>query len=153
MAQDLAVQAPASSAAPRAVINYIHEGSVDKRYSSKWKRQRLLCTTSIRKWVSFVQHNFSKGSMHPVDGTITFLLVNASQVLQPHEDTLVLTLGISGFDVRRVLVDSGSSADLLQMSAYKQMGYLPSALENLGWLLSGFNGATTTSQGDVVMHV
>ena len=87
--------------------------------------------------------------MHLVDGTITF----ASQVLQPHEDALVLTLGISGFNVRRVLVDPSSSVDLLQMSAYKQMGHSPSVLENLGRLLSGFNGATTTSQGDVVLPV
>ncbi|RVW21775.1 hypothetical protein CK203_114434 [Vitis vinifera] len=65
--------------------------------------------------------------MHPVDSTITF----ASWVLQSHKDALVLTLGISGFDVRRVLVDPSSSVDLLQM----------------------FNGATTTSQGDVVLLV
>ena len=87
--------------------------------------------------------------MHPVDGTVTF----ASRVLQPHKDALVLTLGISGFDVRRVLVDLGSSVDLLQMSAYKQMGRSPSILENLRRLLSRFNGATTTSQGDVVLPV
>ena len=59
--------------------------------------------------------------MRPVDGIVTFPLVNASRVLQPHEDALVLTLRISGFDVRRVLIDPGSSTDLLQMSAYKQM--------------------------------
>ena len=65
--------------------------------------------------------------MHPVDSTITF----ASWVLQSHKDALVLTLGISGFDVRRVLVDPSSSVDLLQMSAYKQMGHSPSILKNL----------------------
>lgn len=39
------------------------------------------------------------------------------------------------------------------MSAYRQMGYSPSTLENPRRLLSGFNGATTTSQGDVVLPV
>ena len=57
--------------------------------------------------------------MHLVNDTITFSLVNASKLLQPHEDALVLTLGISGFDMRRVLVDPSSSTDILQMSAYK----------------------------------
>ena len=33
------------------------------------------------------------------------------------------------------------------------MSYSPSALENLGRLLFEFNGATTTSQGDVVLPV
>ena len=68
--------------------------------------------------------------MCPINNTFTFPLVNASRVLQPHEDALVLTLVINELDVRRVQVDPGSSTDLLQMLAYKQMGYLPSALES-----------------------
>ncbi|RVX04600.1 hypothetical protein CK203_023420 [Vitis vinifera] len=58
-----------------------------------------------------------------------------------------------GFDVRRILVDLGSSIDLLQMSTYKQMSYSSSALENTGRLLSEFNGATTTSLGDVLLPI
>ena len=54
--------------------------------------------------------------------------------------------------MRRNLVDPSSSTDLLQMSAYKWMGYSPSVLENPGHLMSGFNGATT-SLGDVVLPV
>ena len=91
--------------------------------------------------------------MHSINDTVTFPLVGANQVLKPHEDSLVLILGVGGFEVRSVLVDLGNSADLLQMSAYKQMNYLPSALENLERLLSGFNGATTTSLGDVVLPI
>ena len=66
--------------------------------------------------------------MCPIDGIIIFHPINANRVLQPHEDALILTLGISGFDRRRVLIDRGSSVDLLQMSVYKQMGFLPFAL-------------------------
>ena len=39
------------------------------------------------------------------------------------------------------------------MSAFKQMGFLPSALENPVRILSGFNKASTTSLGDVVLLV
>ena len=91
--------------------------------------------------------------MCPVDSTITFSPINPSRVLQPHEDFLFLTLGMSGFDVRRVLIDPSSSVDLLQMSAYKQMSYSSSTLENPGRILSRFNGATMTSQDDVVLPV
>ena len=126
-------------------MHYIHGGPVDDRYDSKWKRQRLLHVVSIRERVCSIQHKFSEGGMHLVDDTITFPLVNASRVLQLHEDALVLTLGINGFDIKRVLVDPDSSIDLLQMSTYKQMGYSSFALENPGRLSSGFNGATTTS--------
>ena len=74
--------------------------------------------------------------MHSINDTVTFPLVGPNQVLQLHENALVLTLGEGGFEVRRILVDPGSSADLLQMSTYKQMNYLPSTLENPERLLS-----------------
>ena len=91
--------------------------------------------------------------MRPVDNTITFTLIDVNQVLQPHEDALILTLGVGDFDMRIILDDLSSSTDFLQMSTYKQMSYLPSTLENLGRLLFRFNGATTTSLGDVVLIV
>ena len=135
--QNLVVQALAFSATPRVVIHYIHRGPIDDIYNSKWKRQRLLHAVSKRERVSSIQHNFSKWGMRPVDDRVTFPLVNASRVLQPHEDALVLTLGISGFDVRRVLVDPGSLVDLLQMSAYKQMNYSTFALRTQSDYCSG----------------
>ena len=75
------------------------------------------------------------------------------KVLQPHEDVLILILGVGGFDVQIILVDPGSSTDLLQMLTYGQMGYSPSTLENLGHLLFGFNEATITFLGDVVLSI
>lgn len=68
-----------------------------------------------------------------------------------HEDALVLTLGVNSFDVCKILINPRSSADLLQMSAYRQMEYSPSALENLGRILTSFNGASTVSLGDVIL--
>ena len=55
--------------------------------------------------------------------------------------------------MRRILVDLGSSADLLQVAVIKQMGFIPSSLENPGRTLSGFNGSSTTSLGDVTLLV
>ena len=55
--------------------------------------------------------------------------------------------------MRRILVDLGSSADLLQASIIGHMGRDLSGLENPGRILSGFNGATTTSLGDIVLPV
>ena len=46
--RNLVIQALTFSAAPKVVINYIHEGPVDERYNFKWKKQRLLHTTSVR---------------------------------------------------------------------------------------------------------
>ena len=153
MAWDLAVQAPTTSTAPRVVINYIHRGHIDEKYNSKRKRKRLFGVASVREWINSIQHNLPDGNMRPVDDTIIFPPINANWVLRPHEDALILTLGMSGFDVKRVLIDLGSSTDLLQMSAYRQIGLSSSALENSRHILYGFNGATTTSLGDVVLPV
>ena len=60
---------------------------------------------------------------------------------------------IGDFNVRWILVDPGSSTNLLQVSVVKQMGLMPSNLENPGWVPSGFNGASTTFLGDAVLLV
>ena len=91
--------------------------------------------------------------MRPIDEVITFPLVDPNWVLQPHQDALILILRVDDFDVRWIVVNPSSSADLLQMFAFKQMGFLPSALENSGQVLLGFNGASTTSLGDIVLPI
>lgn len=70
-----------------------------------------------------------------------------------HEDALVLTFGFDGFDVRKILIDSRSFVHLLQMSAYGQMGYSSSVLENPDCILISFNGELTVSLGDVILPV
>ena len=71
----------------------------------------------------------------------------------PHYDALVFTLCISGFDVHKVLVDPGSAADLLQLPAFKQMRLSLGVLNSARRTLSGFNGATTVTLGDVTFPV
>lgn len=88
-----------------------------------------------------------------IDGTVTFPPIDANRVLQPREDAIILTLGVGGFNMRRILVYPGSSTNLFQMLAYKQIGYSPSSLENPRRLLFGFNRAMTTFLGDVVLPI
>ncbi|KAL6314252.1 hypothetical protein AAG906_016453 [Vitis piasezkii] len=76
----------------------------------------------------------------PIDGTIIFPPVDPTRILQPHRDALILSLEIGDFDVRRILVDSGSSADLVQASVISHKGRNLTGLENPGRILSGFNG-------------
>lgn len=82
------------------MINYIHGGLVDEKYNSKWKRQRILRAISVREQVSSFQLGLPSGGMRPIDGEITFPLVDPNWALQSHEDALILTLGINDFNVR-----------------------------------------------------
>ena len=142
---------PRAPTAPvRVVINYI---PLDEEYNSKRKRQRLLRSATVREHKSSIRPGLASGSVHPINGPIVFPAIDLAQVLQPHQDALVLTLGIGDFDVKRILVDPGSSTGLLQVSVVKQMGFIPSSQENLGRILSGFNGASTTSLGDVILPI
>ena len=71
----------------------------------------------------------------------------------PHYDALVLTLCINDFDVHRVLVDPSNVADLLQLPTVNQMKLSSLMLNSVGRILSGFNGATTTTLGDIILLV
>ena len=92
-------------------------------------------------------------AIQPVDGHISFLLINPSMVITPHHDALVLTLCINNFDVHRVFVNLGSTADLLQLLAFRQMKVPIDKLSSAGIILSEFNGATTLTMGDIAILV
>ena len=39
--------------------------------------------------------------------------------IQPHDDALVITLRIGGYDVKRVMVDQGSAVEIMYPNLYK----------------------------------
>ena len=39
--------------------------------------------------------------------------------IQPHDDALVVTLRIGGYDVKRVMIDQGSGAEIMYPDLYK----------------------------------
>ena len=39
--------------------------------------------------------------------------------IQPHDDALVITLRIGGYDVKKVMVDQGSAAEIMYLDLYK----------------------------------
>ena len=41
------------------------------------------------------------------------------ETIQPHDDTLVVTLRIGGYDVKRVMVDQGSDVKIMYLDLYK----------------------------------
>ncbi|XP_034710539.1 uncharacterized protein LOC117933267 [Vitis riparia] len=146
-------RAPPSPTTPRAIINYIHGGLVDDKYYSQKRRRRLVHAVSIKKRVHTIQCTFTDDSVRPIDRPITFSPINSNWVILSHEGALVLTLVVNDFDVHRILVDPGSSADLLQMSVYRQIRYFPSALENPGRIFTDFNGASIVSLDNIIIPV
>ncbi|RVW85880.1 hypothetical protein CK203_035324 [Vitis vinifera] len=138
--------------APKAVINYINGGPSDEEYDSRRKRQKLLRPRQYAS-INSIRPGLTGEGPRPIDGTIIFPPVDPTRTLQPHRDALILSLEIGDFDVRRILVDPGSSADLVQASVIGHMGHSLAGLENPGRILSGFNGSSTTSLGDIILPV
>ena len=103
--------------------------------------------------MNVVHTESSQGEAELIDGPISFPLVNLNRVIMPHNDALILTLYINGFDVHRVLVDPNNAADLLQFPTFIQMKLYFDMLNSAGQILSGFNGVTTTTLGDATLPV
>lgn len=56
---------------------------------------------------------FTDESVWSIDRAITFPLIDSNRVIFPYEDTLVLTLGVGGFDVHIILINLGNFTNLL----------------------------------------
>ncbi|XP_030923371.1 uncharacterized protein LOC115950290 [Quercus lobata] len=55
------------------------------------------------------------------DQDMCFSDEDARGVKQPYDDPLVIMLVIEGFNTRRILVDNGSSADIIYLSVFQQL--------------------------------
>ena len=138
---------------PRPTINFILGGPTDSQYQSKKQRRRMLRAASVRARVNTVNNRGDITAVLPVDGLISFPPINPTRVITPHYDALVLTVCINSFDVHRVLIDPSSAADLLHLPTFKKMRVPIDHLCFAGRVLSGFNGATTLSVGDITFSV
>ena len=62
------------------------------------------------------------------------------ETIQPHDDTLVVTLKIGGYDVKRVLVDQGNSVEIMYPDLYKGLNLKLEDLTVYDSLLVSFDG-------------
>nr|XP_023919236.1 uncharacterized protein LOC112030803 [Quercus suber] len=84
---------------------------------------------------------------------ITFSERDASGIKQPHDDPLVITLGVEGFATRKVLVDNGSSVDIMYITAYQQLRLDPKRLKSFNSPLVSFSGDKIYPRGIVTLFV
>ncbi|KAK1278997.1 hypothetical protein QJS04_geneDACA014462 [Acorus gramineus] len=71
----------------------------------------------------------------------------------PHSDALVITLHITNYDVKRILVDTGNLVDILFMQPFLKMGLKHSILEPVSNTLIAFNGIQTVLIGCISLPV
>ena len=73
--------------------------------------------------------------------------------IQPHDDTLVVTLRIGGYDVKRVMIDQGSAVDIMYPDWYKGLGLKPEDLAAYSSPLVSFEGRMVVPKGHIRLPV
>nr|XP_023921419.1 uncharacterized protein LOC112032886 [Quercus suber] len=82
---------------------------------------------------------------------ITFTDEDAERVHHPHDDAIVITLLIADYTTRRVLVDNGSSANILFYPAFQQMRLRRDQLRLVNSPLVGFGGMKVQPMGTIML--
>ena len=84
-----------------------------------------------------------------LDTTITFSDVGMEGCQHPPDDPLVIKVVVANKTVHKVLVDNGSSADIIFASAFDKMDIGREKLESVNACLRGFSGERVQPLGSV----
>ena len=84
-----------------------------------------------------------------LDTTITFFYSYLKGCEHPHDDPLVIRAVVANKTVHRVLIDNGSSADIIFASAFDKMGVGREKLEPVNTHLRGFSGEKVLPLGSI----
>ena len=84
---------------------------------------------------------------------IGFSKENARRLHHPHDDALVVSIRIEDYNMHRVLVDNGSSADILYYPTFQQMGIGRERLISTNASLVGFGGTRVLPLGAITLSV
>ena len=94
---------------------------------------------------------------HPLskEGQIRDILFSkdAIGVKQRHDDPLFIMLMIEGFNTKKVLIDNGSSVDIIYLSAFQQLKVNPERLQPFESPLISFSGDRVYPKGVVALMV
>ncbi|GAV63016.1 hypothetical protein CFOL_v3_35654, partial [Cephalotus follicularis] len=84
---------------------------------------------------------------------ISFSEVDYEGVRLPHNDPVVVTLMVELFTTKRILIDSGSLADILYKHAFDQLRILVDQLKPVKTPLVGFTGEMVNPLGSIDLSV
>ena len=84
-----------------------------------------------------------------LDNTITFSDSDLDGCQHPHDDPLVVRAIVANTTVHRVLIDNGSSADIIFASAFDKMGIGREKLDPVSTHLRGFSGEKVLPLGSI----
>ena len=84
---------------------------------------------------------------------LSFSDADKQGTIQPHDDALVVTLRICGYDVKRVMVDQGSAAEIMYPNLFKELGLKSEDLRSYHSPLVSFEGKMVVPKGQIRLPV
>ena len=84
---------------------------------------------------------------------LSFSDADKQGTIQPHCDALVVTFRIGGYDIKRVMVDQGSAAEIMYPDLYKGLGLKPEDLMTYNSPLISFKGKMVVPKGQITLPV
>ncbi|GFY89059.1 hypothetical protein Acr_06g0009990 [Actinidia rufa] len=124
-------------------IQTIHGGFGSSNCSTSSKKKNARSVLRLAE-----EEIYNLSSSYIGDQTpITFSNDDLRGLHLPHDDALVVSAVIANFNVQRILIDNGSSADILFISAFEKMKIRLDKLHLFHTPLTGFGGNTTHPLG------
>ena len=75
------------------------------------------------------------------------------ETIQSHDNALVVTLRIEGYDVKRVMVDQGSGKEIMYPDLYNGLGLKPEDLTAYDSPLVSFNEKVAIPKGQIWLPI
>ena len=98
-------------------------------------------------------HTISPSKQQRIDRDMSFNKGDARRVKQPHNYPLVIMLNIEGFNTKRILMDNGSSTDIIYLLAFQQLRLDPRRIRPFDSPLVSFSGDKVYPKGIVTLIV
>ena len=92
----------------------------------------------------------ARRNSHPV---LSFSEEDKVRTTQSHDNALLITLRIGGYDVKRVMVDGGSAAEIINPDLYKGLKLKPKDLLPYGSPLMSFDGKLVIPKGMIRLPI
>ncbi|XP_058219380.1 uncharacterized protein LOC131329949 [Rhododendron vialii] len=129
------IHGPLNSEAARVLRAELYDATSSKRIMMVGPKPKRPKTDDGSKW------------------TITFTEKDLNRIQLPHNDALVITLRIRTFNVRRILVDQGSSAEVMYYSLFKDLKLSDTDLHPSEVPLIGFSRAPVWPLGMITLPI
>ncbi|XP_076960954.1 uncharacterized protein LOC143637445 [Bidens hawaiensis] len=95
----------------------------------------------------------TKTSILTKERIISFDESDRVDVQDPHHDSLVITLYVANHYVRRILVDGGSSVNIIQLDVLKKINIPEDEIVPSSSVLVGFSGETKNTIGEIKLPI